>query len=348
MVFKRIVCLLLLFILIPTAALSELDAVFLNVGQADATLILCDGAAMLIDGGTKDASQYLYSAIKKLNIERIDYVIATHPDSDHIGGLPAALEAAEVGVLYSPTWYSEDTAFLTLKKKATEKNLPLTFPIPGESIMLGGATITFLAPLRQYGANNNLSIVLRIDYGDTSMLFTGDAEFESETDMLSEGVKLSADLLHVGHHGSNTSTSLQFLDAVHPTIGIISVGMGNTYGLPTAETLQALDKIGASIFRTDLHGLIIAHSDGKAISIETEHTATKEEILSSPTQDIVSRMIIPDEDVEVMYIGNVKSRKFHFPTCKGVATMSEKNKVEFHSREEAISLGYEPCGQCQP
>ena len=347
---RKLICIMLLLaiVLVPFSGLGDLDAVFLNVGQGDSTLVMCDGDVMLIDGGTRRSSQYLYSVIRELGIERINYIIATHPDSDHIGGIPAALEAAEVDTIFTPVWYSEDASFLILVRKAAEKNLPFTFPITGESIRLGGATVTFLAPLRQYGSTNNLSIVTRIDYGDTSMLFTGDAEYEGEADMLAQGWNLDADLLHVGHHGSKTSTSPLFLRAVHPSVGIISVGKDNPYGLPAEETLNALKEAGVSVFRTDLHGLIIAHSDGNAISVETEHMASEDEIYSSPTGRTSERIIPQEESGSIVYIGNVKSMKFHYPTCAGVSSMSEKNKIIIHSRKEAVALGYEPCKQCQP
>lgn len=335
--------------IVPSFALGELKVVFLDVGQGDSTVILCDGIAMLVDGGRRDNSQYIYTSLKDLGINQLSYVVATHPDSDHIGGLPAALEACDIGILYSPTWYSEDAAFLTLKEKAIAKNLPLTFPFPGEKIPLGSATVTFLGPVMQYGSSNNLSIVLRIDYGNTSFLFTGDAEYQSEADMLSSSKIWHADLLHVGHHGSCTSTSNEFLNVVSPSYAVISVGKDNTYGLPTEQTLKALCNNEIAIYRTDLQGVIIAKSDGDQIVIETERSVDPELLIHSshsPTEE--TRYHISKKDEEITYVGNKKSMKFHYPSCKGVQTMSDKNKVNFYSREEAILLGYEPCGQCQP
>ena len=343
----RALCLGFILLLIPAAAMGELEIAFLDVGQGDASLIVCDGVTMLIDGGTRDNSQYIYSVLHQANIERLDYVVATHPDADHIGGLPGALEACEVGILYSPTWYSEEDAFVVLKNSAIKKDLPFSFPFPGESIPLGSATVTFLGPVRQYGASNNQSIVLRIDYGDTSFLFTGDAESESEADMLAAGMIQHADLLHVGHHGSSSSSTSAFLKEVHPSIAVISVGQGNTYGLPTQDTLWALTKEGAEIYRTDLQGLIIASSDGNMINMVSERTVSDAE-LSMANGEPTTRVFVEVDTENVAYVGNKKSKRFHYPSCSGVTSMSEKNKVELHSREEAISLGYEPCGQCQP
>jgi len=169
-----------------------------------------------------------------------------------------------------------------------------------------------------------MSIVLRVDYGSTSFLFTGDAEEMSEFMMMEADVPLHADVLKVAHHGSRWSTTPEFVEAVHPTWAVISCGAGNAYGHPHEEVLGALG--GATILRTDELGTISFHSDGLVLSVVA---------FEEPT-------------IQVAYIGNRKTMKFHRPDCDSVADMAEANKVPLWSREDAISMGYVPCGRCKP
>ena len=205
----------------------------------------------------------------------------------------------------------------------------------------------------QYSDTNDTSIVVRIEYGNTSFLFTGDAEWEPEHDMVASGYDLSATLLKVGHHGSDTSTSYVFLREVMPKYAVISVGQGNSYGHPCEDTLSRLKDAGATIYRTDLQGTIICYSDGNTLSFVTEKNAPvqmKDETIWSwdvsaenPQMDAV-----PDESSEAPYIGNKNSLKLHYAYCSSVDDMKESNKVEFYSRDEAINLGYVPCKRCNP
>ena len=329
---------------------------FIDVGQADAAVIMCDGEVLMIDGGNTGDSSLIYSYLTRtLGLEHIDYMIGTHAHEDHIGGLAGALNACTVGTVYSPVTDYDSEAFQDFKRYAEDQVGSLTIPIVGDTFNLGSATVQFLSPAYQYSDTNDTSIVVRIVYGNTSFLFTGDAEWEPEHDMVEAGYDLSATLLKVGHHGSDTSTAYVFLREIMPQYAVISVGEGNSYGHPTEDTLSRLRDAGATVFRTDLQGDIICYSDGNTLTFVTEKDAPAEEINTgettwnwgAPVED-EHEDVVPDESGEAPYIGNKNSKKLHYAECSSVDDMKEKNKVEFYSRDEAINQGYDPCKRCNP
>ena len=205
---KRIISIILVLFLLPTFALADLEAYFLDVGQGDSTLILCDGESMLIDGGPASASDFLYTFLRQ-KTDHLDYMIATHPHEDHIGGLPAALNAVQTDLILSPVTSWDSKRFDALLKYADAQGAPVIVPEEGDTLRLGGATVTVLHcwPEGQDWDINEMSIAVRVDYGETSFLFTGDAGDISEYMMIDSGLPLSADVLQVGHHGSAYSTT---------------------------------------------------------------------------------------------------------------------------------------------
>lgn len=244
---------------------------FLDVGQGDAAIIQCEGETMMIDGGNPGDSSLIYAYLTRtLGVCHIKAMIATHPHADHIGGLSGALNACSVGTVYSPVTQYESDAFSSLLQYTQRQGISITVPRQGDTFMLGSAVVEFLAPQRSHESVNDLSLVVRIDYGETSFLFTGDAEWDSEHAMVDSGCELSATLLKVGHHGSDTSSGYVFLREVMPQYAVISVGSDNPYGHPSEEVLSRLRDAGAQVYRTDLHGTIICHSDGFVLKIETE------------------------------------------------------------------------------
>jgi competence protein ComEC len=251
-------------------------------------------------------------------------MIATHPHDDHIGGLAAVLNAVPVDVIYSPVTNWNSKAWDSLFKYASAQGTLIVIPQEGDSFLLGSATVTILHYWPEAWAENDMSIVLRVDYGSTSFLFTGDAEEMSEYMMLTDQVPLAASVLKVGHHGSRYSSSPEFIEAVAPSWAVISCGEGNPYGHPHDETLRAL--AGVKMLRTDQLGTIVFHSDGQTLTVSTAD----------------------EPDVEAAYIGNRNSMKFHSPDCPSVAEMAEHNKVPLASRQDASALGYKPCGSCKP
>lgn len=239
---------------------------FIDVGQADAALVLCDGKAMLIDGGNKADSNLIYTYLSKHGITHLDYVIGTHAHEDHIGGIPGALQIATVGTVYCPATSYNSQAFKNFVNAVTNRGSSITVPTKGTTFNLGSATCTILAVNTNKKDPNNSSIVMRIVYGETSFLFTGDAEREVEQALLNSGAPLKSDVLKVGHHGSETSTSYQFLWEIMPQYAVISVGTGNTYGHPTDAVLSRLRDADVTTFRTDMQGDILCVSDGQNIT----------------------------------------------------------------------------------
>lgn len=266
--------------------------IFLDVGQGDAALVECDGAAMLIDGGAPGQSSKLYSALKRRGITRLDYLVATHPDADHIGGLAGALEAATVGTAYCSVTEHDTDTFRTFQRKLEEKGVPLAVPEAGDSFPLGGSTVQLLGPLRQSGDTNNSSLVLRLVCGETALLFTGDAEREEEQDLLTAGCDLSATLLKVGHHGSDSSTSYPFLREVMPRYAVLSVGADNPYGHPDENTLSRLRDAGVQVFRIDLQGDITVTGDGHPLTVTPARNADAQ---TNPTAPAVGGDAEPSE-----------------------------------------------------
>lgn len=272
MVFAAI--LTMLFCIAFAAPKDEFVIHFIDVGQADAAIVLCDGQVLMIDGGNAEDSSLIYSYLKNtLGLKHIDYMIATHAHEDHVGGLSGALNACTVGKIYSPVTEYDSRAFESLVKYAYKQGLELTEPTIGATFNVGAATVQFISPARMYKDTNDTSIVVKIEYGKTSFLFTGDAGWEPEHDMVESGYDLSATLLKVGHHGSDASTSYVFLREVMPQYAVISVGENNTYGHPTDGVISRLRDADVTVYRTDFHGDIICYSDGENISFEVETAA---------------------------------------------------------------------------
>ena len=268
--YKIQLVLIILLLTTITAFAEGLTVRFLDVGQADAAILTCDGETLMIDGGNAGDSDFIYSYLKNtLGLTHIDYMIATHPHEDHIGGLSAALNACTVGMLYSPVTEYDSKPFSSLLKYADRQGIEITVPNVGDKFTLGEAEVQILSPCRDYSDMNDMSIAVRVVYGETAFLFTGDAGWDAEHDLLESGYPLSTDVLKVAHHGSDTSTCYAFLRAVMPRYAVISVGEGNAYGHPSEATLSRLRDAGSIILRTDIDGDIVFHSNREDVWVET-------------------------------------------------------------------------------
>lgn len=314
---------------------SYFEVHYIDVGQADSALVLCDGYSMLIDGGNVDDSNLIAAYLKKENIDELDYVICTHAHEDHVGGLSGALSVARAKNVLAPETGADTKAYKNFLSKTEAQGLEVEHPKAGDRFDLGSSEVLVAGPVTEYNDNlNNTSIVLKVSYGDTSFLFTGDAEYEEEQSIMNAGYDISADVLKVGHHGSDTSTSYLWLRTIMPEYAVISVGSGNSYGHPTEQVLSRLRDADTTVFRTDMQGDIIAVSDGKDVTITPSRNA------DAKTNETAA------EKIDAAYIGNKNSKKFHRPDCHTLP--KESNRVFFSSREEAVNAGYSPCGQCNP
>lgn len=258
----------------PTTTAGVLEAHFIDVGNADACLVTCDGKNLLIDAGEKSAGDTVAAYLKTHGVERLDYLIATHADADHIGGMRQIVESFPVSrclMAFMPEGAEPTTStYINLLVALDKKNVPVTDVQPGEEYALGEAVVTVLGPVAESSDKNEQSVVCRITHGDKRLLFVGDAGKEEETTLLEASVDLRADLLKVGHHGSRGSSTTPFLQAVGARVAVISCGADNSYGHPHKEAVNRLTAAGMTIYRTDQCGTIVARSDGKQITIETE------------------------------------------------------------------------------
>ena len=252
---------------------SPMSMHVIDVGKADSILIESDGHFMLVDGGTADCGDKVSRYLTHRGVKTLDYVVNTHPDDDHIGGLNTVLETFTVKQFFVPNIpkaiIPNSAEYKNVQKILQAKHLAVTNPTCGETLSLGKLQIKVLAPIKQRDTTNNNSIVLRLTYGGTSFLLMGDAEKEEEADLLSYGANITANVLKVGHHGSTTSTAQAFLNAVKPSYAAISVGKDSS-NLPKTAVLKRLSDANAKIFRTDVSGTLIFMSNGQKITVQTE------------------------------------------------------------------------------
>ena len=355
--------------------IDQFDVYFIDVGQGDASLILCDGHSMLIDGGRASQSDKIYTLLKEKGVTHLDFIVATHPDDDHVGGLAGALNYATVGVALSPVTSDDSSSFENFKKYLDKQGIDITVPTAGEQFSLGDSTIEIFGPTEIVDSDNNNSIVLKVIHGNNSLLFTGDAESKEENDIINSDADLKSSVLKVGHHGSSYSTSEEWLNAVDPAIAIISCGADNEYGHPTDELLGRLKARDIQVFRTDLQGDITIHEQDEKLVCEAEKNPDAEVFVAGVIQAEDSN-VIPLQELEQTkddetvgnetvtrddsvqnetekherdYVVNVNTGKFHYPDCRGVKQMKESNKRYVTcDRQELLDQGYESCGMCHP
>lgn len=246
---------------------------FLNVQHGDCAIVECDGETLVIDGGKAEDSALIHAYLTKtLGVDRVEHIIATHPHKDHIGGLPAVLAACPVDNVYSPIAEYDSKPFERLRKNLDTRDIALKVPEQGYRFSLGEAVVELFMPVRVHENTNNMSIITRIRYRDTAFLFMGDAKLAAEEDLLASGRELRADLIKIGHHGREGSTSDALLDAVRPQLAVISeeaLGAGGK----DQKVLEKLRDRGISCYVTAEHGHIIVDSNGSQLRVETEHGA---------------------------------------------------------------------------
>ncbi len=340
---------------------EKMEVHFIDVGQADATLIMCDGHAMLIDAGDYSKGTAIQNYLQKQKVKKLDYLILTHPDSDHIGGAPVIITKFEIDKVFISNYEKDNKTYQKLIEALDNKRLKYTTPEVGTQYSLGTAEITILAPNGTYNNPNDASIALMLQNGENKFLFTGDAGEDAEQDILKTDIDLSADVYKAGHHGSRTSTSQKFFEAVSPSCAVISCGEDNSYGHPHAETLNTFRMNGVKVYRTDEDGTIIATSDGKKITFNVPASETwksgepngNSSVWEAPSQKQETETPEPKEQDadkadtdEITYVLNTKTKKFHKISCDSLPNDNRKDSSE--SRENIIAQGYQPCKRCNP
>lgn len=260
-----------------TDLVYDLEVHFIDVGQGDSIFIkLPNGETMLIDAGDNGKEKVIIEYLTKLKINRIDYIVGTHADADHIGGLDGVIDYFEIGKVYLPLDGKTTSTYLSVLESIDRKGLEIITAWSGMQIIktkIGemDLILDILGPVKEYRSNtNDNSVVIKMTYGKSKFLFTGDMEQSAEKDLIATGVDLRADVLKVGHHGSETSTTEQFLSLVNPQIAVIMVGEGNKYNHPHQQILTRLTEKGITIYRTDLMGTIVILSNGNDIKVGDE------------------------------------------------------------------------------
>ena len=335
---------------------AEMQVHYIDVGQGDSTLIISNGHSMLIDAGDDTKGTAIQNYLRKKKVDKLDYLILTHPDADHIGGAPVILTKFKVDKVFVSNYEKDNKTYQKLIQALDNKKLKYTTPTVGSKYSFGRAEITILAPNGEYDNPNDSSIALLIKNGENSFLFTGDAGESAEKDILKNGADISADVYKAGHHGSKYSTSEDFFKAVSPSYAVISCGENNAYGHPHAATLNTFRMNGVAVYRTDEDGTIIAASDGKKITFNVPASETwkageptktgQEQKTDAAAVKAEAQRNEQTVTAELTYILNTKTKKFHRASCASLPTTNRKDSSE--SRDSIIAQGYAPCKKCNP
>ncbi len=258
----------------PGVEAGQMEVHYLDVGQSDATLVLCGEETMLIDAAEDSMGTAVQNYLQKRGIKKLKYLILTHTDADHIGGADVIITKFDVERIFLSDTPKESSAYRNLMEAMKSRNYTFETPEPGSRFDLGAAQFTILAPAAEYEDANNASLGLLLQNGMNRFLFTGDAEEESEKDILKNGLSVACDVFKAGHHGSRTSNTEAFLEAADPEAVVISCGEDNSYGHPHAGPMNSFRMAGIQVYRTDEQGTLVAISDGNTITWNTPPSET--------------------------------------------------------------------------
>ena len=346
---KRLVLTALLFSgLLNMDAAAQTDIHVLDVGQGLSVLIESNGHYMLYDGGDSDKSSYVVSYLQQEGVPSLDYVVASHYDSDHLNGVVGALNAFPVSNVWGPNYTTDTRVFESFNSVVSEKGLTRVQPAIGSQIQLGDATIQVLAPSgTDYSDVNNYSIAVRVQDGNTSFLITGDAEAESEAQMIASGLTLDSDVYVMGHHGSGTSTSWDLLQAATPEYAVLSCGAGNSYGHPHVESMEKLQAMEIQLLRTDKQGNIVASTDGTTITwnVNPCNDYTPGDPNDTPPQPAASSDAASNQEAAAIVYWTPGGKSYH--NSRNCSTLSRSKTINEGSLSDALSAGKsDPCNVC--
>ena len=333
---------------------------FIDVGQGLAILVQSGGENLLYDGGSRSHADEVVQYLKSQQVETINYMISSHYDEDHLGGLVKCLDTFEVEHVLGSDYVHTSDLFNTFMNTATAHAIIVEYPSVGDTYEFGTGSFTVMAPDGISQNSNDNSVVIRLVNGNNSFMFMGDAEETSEQDMISTGMNLDCDVLSLGHHGSASSTSWDLLEATSPSWAVISCGLNNTYGHPAAETMGKLSDMDIPVFRTDDQGTVIALSDGNTISWtqepcndytsgsekqSTDSSADQSEQYTNDaaaTESYAAETDTSDTQGRMVWISATGSKYHSIPDCGNM----NPNKATQETESQALSQGYEACKKC--
>ena len=329
---------------------GELSVTYLDVGQGNAVVIRQGNQTMLIDGGPRESSSFVVSYLKQQGIQKLDYVLISHFDEDHLAGAIGALYNFPVGTLITADYETDSSIYDSYKEAVEEKGYEPVHPSLGDTFSLGDGGFRIISPV-SYGHEdeNQDSVGIILEMGSDRFFIGGDIGLEGEKEILEAGVDIQADVMLMNHHGSHVSR--EFFQAVNPSWAVISCGEGNSYGHPRQDTVELIQESQVSLFRTDRQGTITAVSQGQGITFDQDpcndytpgdRTEEKEDTLEE-TRTALSNSTREDCD----YILNIHTKKIHLPDCSSVKAMDEDNMAFYKGDEDSLlSQGYTPCGNC--
>lgn len=322
---------------------QKLAVYFLDVGQADAAIVaLPDGKSMLVDAGNRADADKVLTSLWTYGFGKLDYVVGTHPHEDHIGAMADVLLNVPVGTVLMPEKTTNTATFENVLDAIEEKGLEAKYARPGRLLEGEDYFVDVLAPLDTSGDDlNEASVVLRMAFDDKAVLLTGDATEEVESLILQSGAKVEADVLKVGHHGSDTSSSEAFLRAVSPKVAVVSVGEGNTYGHPVPAIMNRIESMGIQIYRTDINGDICYQTDGQ----NEEWRLQKDGGTGAPSKAAEATPKAAEASTETVYVVG-SGERYHRSDCRYVKEGGDR--VREKTLSEATSEGYTPCKVCKP
>lgn len=347
----------------PSLEQGEMAVHFFDVGQGDSEFIeFPNGKTMLIDAGESEMGERVVSNIKALGYDEITYVVATHPHSDHIGGLVTVLNSFNVDTVYMPSATTNTSTFEKLIYVLENKKCKVLEAKSGVNVIdEENLFAQFVAPVgNKYDNLNDYSAVLKVKYCNNSFLFTGDAEKTSENEITAD---IRADVLKVGHHGSNTSSTKKFVQKVNPKYAVFEVGKDNSYNHPNDDIIKRFESLGAKVLRTDLNGNITIKSNGKDLTVLTDFdfstlngSQSNQALESNSSKTDTNNTLVEDDknssledSANYKWVLNTKSKKIHTPTCGSVSKIASSNSEQSNkSIKELEKEGYSICKSCNP
>lgn len=249
---------------------KEMEVHFLDVDQGLCILVKLGDEVLIYDGGERDTSSQVVAYVKDLGITEIDYMISSHYDSDHVSGLIGCLNAFDVKNVFGSNYEHNSKLYGSFIDAVKAEGLEMQYPEVGTEYSFGEAVITILSPEEISKDSNANSVAIKLTYGESDFIFTGDADYGSERDMVASGIDIDCEVLSVGHHGSASSSSSIFLENTTPEYVVISCGKENSYGHPHEEVMELLENMEIDVFRNDVQGTVVATTDGKSITWSQE------------------------------------------------------------------------------